>query len=84
MSMYLNAADVGGSMLIHTFGTYFGLGCSIWLYYRRAIKHPRNDSVYYSDIFAMIGKEFVSITIYLLFRKTLYFFGCSGPVSIEH
>ena len=78
------AADVGGSMLIHTFGTYFGLACSICLYRKKAIKHPRNDSVYHSDMFAMIGKEFVSITIHLMLRKALYFFGCSGPVSMEH
>ena len=78
------AADVGGSMLIHTFGTYFGLACSIWLYRRSAIEHPRNDSVYHSDTFAMIGKEFVSITILLLLQKALYFSGCSGPVSMEH
>ena len=59
------AADIGGSMLIHTFGAYFGLSCSAWLYRRTAIKHPRNKSVYHSDIFAMIGKEFLSITIHL-------------------
>ena len=52
------AADVGGSMLIHTFGAYFGLSCSVWLYRKKAIDHPRNSSVYHSDMFAMIGKEF--------------------------
>ena len=93
------AADIGGSMLIHTFGTYFGLSCSvclyyskvIWLYYNRANDDPpgdrvpdSSDSVYHSDIFAMIGKEFVSITITLFCQKVPYFSGCSGPVSMEH
>ena len=86
------AADIGGSMLIHTFGTYFGLSCSIWLYYKKAAKDDppgdnvpdSSDSVYHSDIFAMIGKEFVSITIILFCQKVPYFSGCSGLVSMEH
>ena len=50
------AADVGGSMIIHTFGAYFGLACSLMLNRRKAINHSKNSSVYHSDIFAMIGK----------------------------
>ena len=50
------AADVGGSMIIHTFGAYFGLACSVMLNRRKAIDHSKNSSVYHSDIFAMIGK----------------------------
>ena len=50
------AADIGGSMLIHTFGAYFGLACSMMLYRRTATNHPRNSSVYHSDMFAMIGE----------------------------
>ena len=50
------AADVGGSMIIHTFGAYFGLACSFVLYRKKATDHSRNSSVYHSDIFAMIGK----------------------------
>ncbi len=49
------AADVGGSMIIHSFGAYFGLACSIMLYQSKAKDHPRNSSVYHSDLFAMIG-----------------------------
>ena len=55
------AADVGGSMLIHTFGAYFGLSCSVWLYRKKAIDHPRNGSVYHSDMFAMIGKDLLTL-----------------------
>ncbi len=49
------AADVGGSMIIHTFGAYFGLACSIPLFRKKAKDHQRNSSVYHSDLFAMIG-----------------------------
>ena len=49
------AADIGGSMIIHTFGAYFGLGVSFMLYNMNATKNPRNSAVYHSDLFAMIG-----------------------------
>ena len=52
----LEAADIGGSMLIHTFGAYFGLAVSFMLYKKNAKDHPRNSTVYHSDLFAMIGK----------------------------
>ena len=51
----LKAADAGGSMLIHTFGAYFGLAVSVMLYRRKAYSHPRNSSTYHSDLFSMIG-----------------------------
>lgn len=50
------AADIGGSMLIHTFGAYFGLAVSVMLYRKKASDHPKNSSVYHSDLFAMIGE----------------------------
>ena len=52
----IKAADAGGSMLIHTFGAYFGLAVSVILYHKKATNHPRNSSSYHSDLFAMIGK----------------------------
>ena len=59
----LQAADVGGSMLIHTFGAYFGLAVSIMLYNRKATDHPRNSTVYHSDLFAMIGNCKLSLAL---------------------
>jgi ammonium transporter Rh len=53
------AADVGGSMLIHTFGAYFGLACSFILYRKSANNHSHNSSTYHSDVFAMIGTLFL-------------------------
>ena len=52
----LKAADAGGSMLIHTFGAYFGLAVSVMLYRKKASDHPRNSATYRSDLFSMIGK----------------------------
>ena len=52
----LKAADAGGSMIIHTFGAYFGLAVSFVLYRKKATDHPRNSSSYHSDLFSMIGK----------------------------
>ena len=51
----LKAADIGGSMLIHTFGAYFGIAASLVLYHQKAKDHPRNSTVYHSDLFSMIG-----------------------------
>ena len=55
----IKAADAGGSMIIHTFGAYFGLAVSVILYRKKATDHPRNSSSYHSDLFAMIGKASV-------------------------
>ena len=49
------AADIGGSMIIHTFGAYFGLAVSVMLFTKKAADHENNSSVYHSDLFSMIG-----------------------------
>ena len=49
------AADIGGSMIIHTFGAYFGLAVSVMLFTKKAADHEKNSSVYHSDLFSMIG-----------------------------
>merc|ERR1719440_227218 len=51
--------DVGGSMVIHAFGAYFGLAASYVLTPVHANGHPLNTSSYKSDIFAMIGTVFL-------------------------
>uniref|UniRef100_G3TEG8 Ammonium transporter Rh type C n=1 Tax=Loxodonta africana TaxID=9785 RepID=G3TEG8_LOXAF len=52
--------DAGGSMTIHTFGAYFGLTVA-WILYRPNLQQSkeRQSSVYYSDLFAMIGTLFL-------------------------
>uniref|UniRef100_A0A8B9KE82 Rh family, C glycoprotein b n=1 Tax=Astyanax mexicanus TaxID=7994 RepID=A0A8B9KE82_ASTMX len=56
----IHAKDAGGSMVIHTFGAYFGLSIS-WVLYRPNLKDSSklNGSVYHSDVFAMIGTLFL-------------------------
>jgi len=60
----LQAADVGGSMIIHTFGAYFGLAVSFMLYNRKATNHSSNSAVYHSDLFSMIGNFNVPSYVY--------------------
>ncbi|XP_016403900.1 ammonium transporter Rh type C-like [Sinocyclocheilus rhinocerous] len=54
----LYVRDAGGSMVIHTFGAYYGLTIS-WILYRPKLSKSLNGSVYHSDVFAMIGTLFL-------------------------
>ncbi|TNN87809.1 Ammonium transporter Rh type C 1 [Liparis tanakae] len=56
----IHARDAGGSMLIHTFGAYYGLSIS-WMLYRPNLNQSDRlqGSVYHSDVFAMIGTLFL-------------------------
>ncbi|XP_046714391.1 rh family, C glycoprotein a isoform X1 [Silurus meridionalis] len=56
----LHARDAGGSMVIHTFGAYYGLTIS-WILYRPNLNQSKrlNGSTYHSDVFAMIGTLFL-------------------------
>nr|BAE25570.1 unnamed protein product [Mus musculus] len=56
------ASDTGPSMTIHAFGAYFGLAVAGVLY-RPGLRceHPNDESVYHSDLFAMIGTLFLWI-----------------------
>eukprot|EP01114_Cavostelium_apophysatum_P019573 TRINITY_DN6345_c0_g1_i2.p1 TRINITY_DN6345_c0_g1~~TRINITY_DN6345_c0_g1_i2.p1 ORF type:complete len:781 (+),score=118.55 TRINITY_DN6345_c0_g1_i2:53-2344(+) len=57
----LGVADLGGSMVIHTFGAYFGLAASLLLTPRGARGNSDNSAVYRSDLFSMIGTIFLWI-----------------------
>ncbi|XP_078097139.1 ammonium transporter Rh type C-like 2 [Mustelus asterias] len=50
----LGAKDAGGSMVIHVFGAYFGLTITRILY-RPNLDQKKNESVYHSDLFSMVG-----------------------------
>ncbi|CAL8359665.1 unnamed protein product [Lota lota] len=56
----IHARDAGGSMVIHTFGAYYGLTIS-WMLYRPNLGQSSRlqCSVYQSDMFAMIGTLFL-------------------------
>jgi len=51
--------DIGDSIVVHTFGAYFGLACSRAFNNKKYHGHPSEGSVYHSDIFAMIGAIFL-------------------------
>jgi len=54
----MKIADAGGSILIHTFGAFFGLSVSYVITPDNLTKLSRfkdNKAVYHSDFFAMLG-----------------------------
>ena len=51
--------DVGGSMIIHAFGAYFGLAASKVLYNDRHKNSDKEGADYKTDLFAMIGTIFL-------------------------
>lgn len=55
----LEISDVGGSMIIHTFGAYFGLACSWALSLNRPVTIPAPRTTRYSDTFSMLGSIFL-------------------------
>lgn len=61
----LGAVDMGGSIFVHTFGAFFGLGLSRVLSQPQknangeVETHERNGSSYNSDTFAMVGTLFL-------------------------
>lgn len=55
----LKIVDIGGSMVVHIFGAYFGLGVSWVLTTPEARSHPDNGANYTSDTFAMVGSIFL-------------------------
>ncbi|XP_076066961.1 ammonium transporter Rh type B-like [Oratosquilla oratoria] len=56
----LGVFDIGGSIFIHTFGAYFGLGVAKTVSRNlNVIDHPKEGSSYNSDLFAMVGTVFL-------------------------
>nr|KAI8747398.1 ammonium transporter Rh type A-like [Biomphalaria glabrata] len=55
----LQAVDVGGSMFVHAFGAYFGLTISRVLYNAEVEQSKKENSVYHSDMFAVVGTIFL-------------------------
>lgn len=54
---YVQITDVGGSIIIHMFGAYFGLAVARVLYNKHTEDNDKEGSVYHSDVFAMIGES---------------------------
>ncbi|TMW63145.1 hypothetical protein Poli38472_002086 [Pythium oligandrum] len=55
----LEVIDAGGSMVIHTFGAFFGLALTLQIGAPGASEQEHNRSRYTSDIVAMIGTLFL-------------------------
>ena len=59
--VHLQIADIGGSMIIHTFGAYFGLAASRILTNQKTLISSADvqGSNYISDLFSMVGTLFL-------------------------
>lgn len=59
--VYLGVVDVGGSMLVHTFGAYFGIGACLFFQPKKAIKNENGkcEGGYNSQLIAMVGTIFL-------------------------
>eukprot|EP00457_Paulinella_chromatophora_P003679 gb/GEZN01003687.1/.p1 GENE.gb/GEZN01003687.1/~~gb/GEZN01003687.1/.p1 ORF type:complete len:503 (+),score=54.90 gb/GEZN01003687.1/:93-1601(+) len=55
----LFVTDLGGTLLIHMFGAFFGMSCALFFQPRKPVSNDDNKSVYHSDTFAMIGTIFL-------------------------
>jgi len=56
----LGVSDMGGSMVVHAFGCYFGLAVARCLYKQGAqMDNPAEGAEYHSDLFSMIGTVFL-------------------------
>ncbi|EDV19599.1 uncharacterized protein TRIADDRAFT_33274 [Trichoplax adhaerens] len=58
---YLKISDMGGSIVIHAFGAYFGLAVALVMNKKEAVDNPNEGSSYQSDLSAMIGTVFLWI-----------------------
>jgi ammonium transporter Rh len=57
---FLSISDMGGSMIVHAFGCYFGLAVARCLYKPGAIMDNHAEGAeYHSDLFSMIGTVFL-------------------------
>mmetsp|Transcript_6390 Transcript_6390/g.9305 ORF Transcript_6390/g.9305 Transcript_6390/m.9305 type:complete len:455 (-) Transcript_6390:64-1428(-) len=55
----LGITDIGGSMVVHIYGAYFGLAVSYILTTEEAYEHVHNGANYMSDTLAMVGSVFL-------------------------
>ncbi|CAI2331515.1 unnamed protein product [Caenorhabditis sp. 36 PRJEB53466] len=55
----LQINDVGGSIVVHVFGAYFGIACAKGFGRKEQRNHQNEGSTYHTDIFAMIGAVFL-------------------------
>lgn len=61
ISIKMGVADIGGSMVIHTFGAVFGIVITKILSPRDAFGHKKAESNFISDLTSFIGTIFLWI-----------------------
>jgi len=59
IAIELGVTDIGGSMIVHMFGAFFGMAVSIVMVGKFNKDSDDNSSVVNSDIFAMVGSLFL-------------------------
>lgn len=60
LNFIIGVSDMGGSMVVHAFGCYFGLAVARCLYRQGAqMDNPAEGAEYHSDLFSMIGTVFL-------------------------
>jgi ammonium transporter Rh len=77
---YILASDIGGTMVIHTFGAYFGLAVSMATKDKESIpeeKHENQATAVQADLFSMVGTIFLWI-MWPSFNSAL---GLPGPIQ---
>ena len=57
--VFYQSVDMGGSMVVHTFGSFFGLAVAYILNKKSKVVHANNKSSYNSDLIATIGTLFL-------------------------
>jgi len=55
----IGATDMGGSIIIHAFGAYFGLAASYFFQTARASNSGNNQSGFQSEVIALVGSIFL-------------------------
>ena len=81
---YLKINDAGGSILIHIFACYFGLGVTFVLYRPRLKEgHTKENTSYQSDILALMGTLFLWV-FWPSFNSALTFKGDDQHRAILH
>lgn len=81
---YLRINDAGGSILIHLFACYFGLGVTFVLYRPSLNKgHPKETTSYNSDILSVMGTLFLWV-FWPSFNSALTFKGDDQHRAVLH
>lgn len=81
---YLKINDAGGSILIHLFACYFGLGVTFVLY-RPSLNegHPKEATSYHSDLLSVMGTLFLWV-FWPSFNSALTFKGDDQHRAVLH